>query len=51
MVWVFYLHICLCITYMPGAQNSLKRASGPLELDLEMVVSDRMGSGNQTLVL
>ena len=38
-VWMFCLHVCLCITCMPGAHRGQKRASDSLELELQMVVS------------
>lgn len=30
--------VCVCTTCMPGSQGGKKRASVPLELDLQMVV-------------
>lgn len=39
---------CLCIMCMPVAFGVEKRASDPLELALQMVVSHRMGTGNGT---
>jgi hypothetical protein len=41
----FYLNVCLCSTYVPGARGSQKK------LELQTVVSRLMSSGNQTWVL
>lgn len=38
-VWVFYLNVCLCTMYMPGAHTGYKRMLGPLEWELHIVVS------------
>lgn len=46
-LWVFFLHVCLCNPYMPGALGSQKRALHPLKLELGTLV----GAGNWTLVL
>lgn len=26
-MWMFYLHVCVCTTYMPGTQRKQKRVS------------------------
>ena len=36
---IVFLHVCLCITYMPGGDRCLKKVSDPLELELRRVVS------------
>lgn len=48
---MFYLHVCMCVTCVPGIQGSKKRALGPLELDLWMIVSHHVDAGNQTQVI
>lgn len=30
-IWMFYLHACLCTTFMPGTRRGQKGASDPLE--------------------
>ena len=37
-VWIFCLHVCLCIMCVPGACRGQKRASDPVELELQIVV-------------
>lgn len=34
-IWLFCLHVWICIMHMPGACRSEKRVSSPLELELE----------------
>lgn len=34
-VWVFWLHLCMCTTRMPGAHRGHKRPLNSLELDLQ----------------
>lgn len=41
-----YLHLCMGTACVPGAHEDQKRA----EVELHMVVSNHMGSGNQTWV-
>lgn len=36
--------------YVSKAQGGQKRASSPLELELQMVVSDHVGAGNRTSI-
>jgi hypothetical protein len=51
-LWMdIYLHICMCITCMPGFHGDQKRASDPLEPELQMVVSHHVGAGIQTWFL
>lgn len=38
----------VCATFAQGGQ---KRASGPLELEVQVVVSCHVGASNQTLIL
>jgi hypothetical protein len=47
---VFYLHVCIYTTCMPGGHGGLKKVSSPLELQLPMVVNHHEGAGNQTWV-
>jgi hypothetical protein len=35
----FFLHLCLCIRYMPSTSGSQKRASDPLDVEFQRVVS------------
>ena len=44
---VFCLHVCLCTACMPGIGRGQKRASDPLELELEMVVGLHESAGNR----
>lgn len=44
------VHACMCTPCMPDAQEGQKTVSDPLEVELQMVVSQRVGVGNQTLV-
>lgn len=46
--WVFWLHVCLCATRMPGAHRSQKRMSNTRT---EVVVSHHMGAWNWIQVL
>jgi hypothetical protein len=49
-----YFHMCVCVCVcvcVCGAHTSQKRASDPLEPELEMVVSYCVGSRNHTWVL
>jgi hypothetical protein len=43
---VFCLHVHLCTTCMPGVQRGQKMESGPLELELTIVVSCHMDAEN-----
>lgn len=45
-VRLFCLHVCLYTTYMPGDPQDQKRASDPLQLELQMAVSHHVGGGN-----
>jgi hypothetical protein len=47
----FWLHICLCAMYMPGAKGGQKRAPDPLELEFQMVVTYHVGARNQKQVI
>lgn len=48
IVWTFCLHACIYTGCVPGAQGSQKRVLDALEAELRAVVSDPVGSGNQT---
>lgn len=48
-VWIFCSHVCLCTIHMPDALPGEKRASDPLKLHLEIIVSHQVASGNWTL--
>jgi hypothetical protein len=50
-VGVFCLHACLCIICTGEALRGQKKALDLLELELKMVVSCPVGTGNQTWVL
>lgn len=47
-VWVFCMHTYLCILYMPSECRSQKKVLNSLELELQMVVNQLVGAGNQT---
>lgn len=47
----FCLYVCLCTTYVPGAHKGRKVSSGPLEQELQIVVSCCAGAGNWTRAL
>lgn len=47
-MWVFCLHIFLYITCVPDAHVNQKKAQGPLDLELQTVVSDNVGAENRT---
>lgn len=49
-VWVFCLLIHMCTTCMPSAQGSQKMVSGPVELQLQTVVSLHVGGENRIWV-
>lgn len=49
-LWVFYLYVYLCNTTF-RVRGGQKKASDTLELELQAVVSLRVGSRNQTQVL
>lgn len=38
-VWMFYLHVCLCTTCVPGVLGDQNRILDPLRLELYMFVS------------
>lgn len=48
-VWVFGPHVCLCIVPMPGTHGGQKRVSDLLEMELQTVVSHRVGTEDQNL--
>lgn len=48
---MFYLQVCVCTACVPGVQGHEKRALGPLTLELRMVVSHPVDTGNQTQVI
>jgi hypothetical protein len=45
-MWILaYMHICVpCV--LPGTYRGQKRVSHPLEMELQMVVSYSVGTGN-----
>lgn len=45
---MFYCHVCLCTTCMPGALKSQERASDLLEVGGETAVSSHVGAGDWT---
>jgi hypothetical protein len=45
-IGVFCLHVCMCTMCMPGACDQ-KKVPDPLELELWMVVSHHLSSGNK----
>ena len=49
--WIFCSYDYLCTIFVSGAHRSLKRKPDPLELELKMLVSCHVGSGNWTWVL
>lgn len=42
----FCLHVCLCTKCELGACEGHKRASDPLALEIQMVVSPQVGAGD-----
>lgn len=48
---MFYLHFCLYTLCVLGALGGQKSVSNPLELELNMIMSGHVGSGNQTWFL
>lgn len=48
---MFYLHVCLCTTLMPGACKGKTRALDPPKLALGMLVNYNVGSRNRIQVL
>jgi hypothetical protein len=45
-VCVFFWHVGQCPVCMPGAHRGKKRALGPLDMVLQMVVGCHVGPGN-----
>lgn len=48
---VLCLHVCLCTTFMSGALRVHRKASDPLERELQVVVNHHVSSGTRTWVL
>lgn len=46
-----FLHLHMCATCMPGAQEGQKRRSDPLELESQVIVSHDVGARNGTGIL
>lgn len=46
--WVFCLHVCLCLSWVPGACRGPKSVSGPLGLELQTAEGQLVGTGNRT---
>lgn len=42
--------LCVCVWCMPDSKGGQKRMPDPVELESQMVVSHRVGPGNQTWV-
>lgn len=42
----FCLHVCMCITCVPGTHRDQKGRQIPLDLDLEMSVGGHVSAGN-----
>jgi len=51
MVYVCIMYVCMCITCILGTHESQERTLDVLELELQMVVSHHVGSGNKIPVL
>ena len=51
MMDVGVLLACMSIIYVSGAHEDQKRASDPLELELQTVVSHHVGAGDWTQIL
>jgi hypothetical protein len=45
------LYVCIHTTCMSGACGGQKQKPGPLEMELQMIVSHHVGARNQTWVL
>lgn len=43
--------LCMCVTCRPGVQGGQKKVLNPLELELYMVVSRRVGAGDEPWLL
>jgi hypothetical protein len=50
-VWIFCSNLCLITNYVPSGLKGQKRASDPLRLEFQMIVSCHMGAEDQTRVL
>lgn len=48
---MIFLHIYVSTLCVPGAQDSKKKASGSVELELWTVVNPCVGAGDRNLVL
>ena len=44
--WVFYLHVYLCTTYVPGSLKCQKRVLDLLELELRAAMRYQVGDGD-----
>ena len=49
-IWVFCLHVCKCIMYVPDLHRSPKTIPNSLELELWVVVSHHVGARKQVLL-
>lgn len=49
--WVFCLHVYLCTTSMLVPSRGQKGASEHLEIELQMIVTHLVSSGNRTVAL
>lgn len=45
-MWVFFLHVSLCTTRMPGDDGSQKRVVDPLDLEIQTVTSCHVGASS-----
>lgn len=50
-VWVFFLHVCLCTILLKCRQRQEGGCWIPLELELQMFVSNHTGVGDQIPIL
>lgn len=48
---MFFLIVCVCTMYKPGAGGGQKEASNPLGVELHTIVSHHVGAGNRTWLL
>ena len=51
LLFLFYEHGYICVPWVSSSHGGQKRASDPLKLELQTIVSYHMGAGNQTCVL
>lgn len=49
-IWALPFYVWMHAIYMPGAQETQKRVSNPLDLKLQVVVNSLVGAGKQVWV-